>query len=208
MPKDKRIDAYIEKAKPFAQPVLKKLRELVHKACPDVTETIKWGMPSFEHKGPMFGMASFKQHCVGGFWKSKLLNDPKNLLGERKAQGGEAMGNLGRMTSIKDLPPDKAIIDFVKQHMRLNDKGINVPKKIAVVRELVIPKELIVALNKNKKAKSTFDNFSPSGKREYAEWITDAKTEATRNKRLAEAIQWMEEGKPRMWKYMKEYTNK
>src|SRR5882757_4848178 len=106
--KDKRIDAYIAKSQPFAQPIMKKLRDLVHKACPEVTETIKWGMPSFEYKGPMFGFAAFKQHCVGGFWKSKLLNDPKNLLGERKNAGGEAMGNLGCIISIKDLPPDKA----------------------------------------------------------------------------------------------------
>ncbi len=107
--KDKRIDQYISKAQPFAQPIMKKLRVLVHKACPDVTETIKWGMPSFEYKGAMFGMAAFKAHCVAGFWKSKLLKDPKRYLGERSAQGGEAMGNLGRMTSAKDLPPDLAI---------------------------------------------------------------------------------------------------
>lgn len=203
MPKDKRIDAYIAKAQPFAQPILKKMRELIHQACPDVTETIKWGMPSFEYKGPMFGMASFKQHCVGGFWKSKLLKDPKNLLGERKAQGGDAMGNLGRMTSIKDLPPDKAIIDFVKQHMKLNEAGIKVEKKPVVKKELETPKELIAALSKNKKAKATFEKFSASCKREYVVWITEAKTETTRSKRLTEAVQWMEEGKPRMWKYMK-----
>ena len=192
-PKDKRIDAYIAKAQPFAQPIMKKLRELVHKACPDVTETIKWGMPSFEYKGPMFGFASFKQHCVGGFWKAKLLVDKNNYLGERKNQGGDAMGNLGRMTSIKELPPDKAIIDFIKQHMKLNDEGIKVEKKIKPKKELVIPKELITALSKNKKSKTTFENFSESGKREYADWIADAKTDATRNKRLADAIAWMEE---------------
>jgi uncharacterized protein YdeI (YjbR/CyaY-like superfamily) len=203
--KDKRIDNYISKAQPFAQPILKKLRELLHKACPEVTETIKWGMPSFEYNGPMFGMASFKQHCVGGFWKSKLLKDPKNLLGERKVQGGDAMGNLGRMTSIKDLPPDKALIAFVKQHMKLNEEGIKVEKKPVVKKELIVPKELTSALNKNKKAKETFEKFPPSGKREYAEWIADAKTDATRDRRLTDAIQWMEEGKPRMWKYMKEY---
>lgn len=203
--KDKRIDAYIAKAQPFAQPVMKKLRELVHKACPEVTETIKWGMPSFEYKGPMFGFAAFKQHCVGGFWKSQLLNDPKGLLGERKNQGGEAMGNLGRMTSIKDLPPDKAIIDFVKQHMKLNDEGIKVEKKLKPKKELVIPGELTSALSRNKKAKTTFENFSPSQKRDYAEWITEAKTDETKEKRLDTAIEWMAEGKPRHWKYMKKY---
>jgi uncharacterized protein YdeI (YjbR/CyaY-like superfamily) len=201
--KDKRIDAYIEKAQPFARPIMKNLRELIHKACPEVTETIKWGMPSFEYKGPMFGFAAFKQHCVGGFWKSKLLKDPKGYLGERSNQGGEAMGNLGRMTSIKDLPPDKAIIDFIKQHMKLNDAGIKVEKKPAVKKELIIPKELISALNKNKKAKKTFENFSPSNKREYADWITEAKTDETRSKRLETAVTWMSEGKPRLWKYMK-----
>src|SRR6185436_13063986 len=127
--KDKRIDAYIAKAQPFAQPVMKKLRELVHKACPDVTETIKWGMPSFEYKGPMFGFAAFKNHSVAGFWKAKLINDPHGYLGERSAQGGEAMGNLGKMTSIKDLPPQKAILDFIRQAARLNEEGIKVERK-------------------------------------------------------------------------------
>ncbi len=201
--KDKRIDAYITKSQPFAQPVMRKLRELVHKACPDVTETIKWGMPSFEYKGPMFGFAAFKKHCVGGFWKSKLLNDPKGFLGERANQGGEAMGNLGCVTSLKDLPPDKAILDFIKQHMRLNDEGIKMEKKPAVKKELIIPIELISALNKNKKAKETFENFSPSNKREYADWITEAKTDETRTKRLATTLEWLSEGKPRLWKYKK-----
>ncbi len=208
MPKDKRIDQYISKAQPFAQPIMKKLRALVNEACPEVTETIKWGMPSFEYKGPMFGMAAFKSHCVAGFWKSKLLKDPKRYLGERSAQGGEAMGNLGRMTSVKDLPPDSAIIDFIKQHMKLNDAGIKVERKLAAKKDLIIPKELTSALGKSKIAKATFENFPPSQKREYAEWIAEAKTEATRDKRLAEAIQWMEEGKPRMWKYMDKYRRK
>ena len=157
--KDKRIDAYITKAQPFAQPVMKKLRKLVHKACPDVTETIKWGMPSFEYKGPMFGFAAFKQHCVAGFWKHKLLNDPNNYLGERKNQGGEAMGNFGCMKSIKDLPPEKAIIDFIKQHMKLNDEGIKVARKPVAKKEMVVSKELIAALSKNKKQKQFLKNF-------------------------------------------------
>src|SRR5689334_12878262 len=110
---DPRIDAYIEKAQPFSQPILKKLRQLIHTACPEVTETIKWGMPSFEYKGPMCGFAAFKQHCVFGFWKTKLIDDPKGYMQERSAQGGDAMGNLGRITSVKDLPPDKVLLDFI-----------------------------------------------------------------------------------------------
>ncbi|MFI5218618.1 MAG: YdeI family protein [Bacteroidia bacterium] len=203
--KDKRIDAYIAKAQPFAQPVMKKLRELVHKACPEVIETIKWGMPSFEYKGPYFGFAAFKQHCVAGFWKSKLISDPKGYLGERKNQGGEAMGNFGCMKSMKDLPPDNAIIDFLKQAKKLNDDGIKIEKKPKSQKELIIPRELTAAISKNKKAKETFDGFPPSQKREYAEWISEAKTDETKSKRLSTAIEWMEEGKPRNWKYMQQY---
>ena len=203
MSKDKRIDAYIAKAPAYAKPVLKKLRVLVHKACPDVTETIKWGMPAFEYKGPMFGIAAFKQHCVGGFWKSKLLDDPKGFLGERSAQGGEAMGNLGRITSLKDLPPDTVFLAFVKQAAQLNEDGIKVEKKpVQKKKALVMPAYFKAALSKNKKAMTVFQDFSYSKQKEYIEWVTEAKTDATREKRLNTAIEWIGEGKSRNWKYM------
>ena len=201
MAKDKRIDEYIGKAQPFAKPILKHLRSLVHEACPSVTETIKWGMPSFEYKGPYFGIAAFKQHCVAGFWKAKLLKDPKGYLRERKAQGGDAMGHLGCIKSLTDIPPDKVMIDFLKQAMKLNEEGIKVERNPAARRVLSIPKELTEALKKNKKAKETFENFAPSHKREYAEWISEAKTDVTRNRRLETTIEWLEEGKSRHWKY-------
>ena len=202
--KDPRIDAYIENAQPFAKPILKKLRVLIHKACPDVTETIKWGMPSFEYKGPMVGVASFKQHCSLGFWKTKLLKDPNGYLQERSAQGGEAMGNLGRITSTKDLPPDKELIAFIQQAVKLNEDGVKVHKASAKVRkEIPVPAELQSFFNKNKKAKAVFEAFSPSQRREYLEWLTEAKTEDTQIKRLKTAMEWISEGKPRHWKYMK-----
>jgi len=202
--KDKRVDDYIAGSAEFARPILKKIREIVHKGCPEVVETIKWGMPSFEYKGPFCGMAAFKKHAVFGFWKSKLLNDPKNYLGENKAHGGAAMGNLGCLTTLKDLPPDKVFLDFLKQAKKLNDEGIKIPKKTPVQKEkLVIPPYFIHALKKNKKAFTTFSKFSPSHKKEYVEWITDAKTEDTRERRLRTAIEWMEEGKIRNWKYVK-----
>ncbi|MBL7929491.1 MAG: YdeI/OmpD-associated family protein [Bacteroidia bacterium] len=200
---DKRIDAYIEKAQPFAQPILKKLRALVHKACSDVTETIKWGMPSFEYKGPMFGMAAFKHHCAGGFWKTKLLNDPKNYLRVSKNSGGEAMGNLGCIKLINDLPPDKVFIDFIKQHMKLNEEGIKLEKVKSEKKEIPVPDDFVKALNKNKNAKSVFEKFAPSHKREYLQWITGAKREETRLKRIATAVEWIAEGKGRNWKYEK-----
>jgi uncharacterized protein YdeI (YjbR/CyaY-like superfamily) len=201
--KDPRIDAYISRAQPFAQPILKRLRKLVHRACPGVEETIKWGMPSFEYKGPYFGMAAFKRHCVAGFWKSKLLHDPKNFLGERKSQGGEAMGNLGRLRALGDLPPDKVLVDFLKQAKKLNDEGIKVPRTAAVKKKVVIPNELAAALKKNAKARAAFENLPPSHKREYAEWIAEAKTAPTRERRLQTALQWMADGKSRNWKYEK-----
>ncbi len=201
--KDKRVDDYIKKAQPFAQPILTHLRELVHKANPDVEENIKWGMPSFEYKGPYCGFASFKQHAVFGFWKHSLIKDPKGYLQDRASQGGEAMGSLGRIESMKDLPPDNVIIGFIKQAKKLNDEGIKQVRVTKAKAELEIPAYLTAALKKNKAAKTTFEAFSPSNKRDYVEWLTDAKTEATREKRLGQAIEWMAEGKSRHWKYQK-----
>jgi len=202
--KDKRIDAYIGKAQPFARPVLKKLRELIHKGNPDVEETIKWGMPSFDYKGPFCSFAAFKQHAVFGFWKYKLLKDPKGYLQEISNKGGTAMGNLGRITGIKDLPPDKVLVDFIKQAKKLNDEGVKLlPKPKKPKTELAVPAYFTNVLKKNKKAYEIFNNFSYSHKKEYVEWITEARTEETRNKRITTAIEWMTDEKSRNWKYMK-----
>lgn len=199
-----RIDEYIAKAADFAKPILEHVRELVHKACPEVEETIKWGMPSFEYKGPFFGIASFKGHCSIGFWKASLLNDPKHYLSPRANQGGEAMGNFGKIKSLKDLPPNPVIVDFIKQAKKLNDDGIKLPprgKKAG--KRLVIPSYFLTAIKANKKAFASFNAFSPGNKKEYVLWVTDAKTEATREKRLKTALKWMAEGKIRNWKYLK-----
>lgn len=202
MPKDKRIDAYIAKAQPFARPILTKLRALIHKGNPQVTETIKWGMPSFDYKGPFCSFAAFKQHAVFSFWKYKLIKDPKGYLGEIFNKGGTSMGNLGRMTSIKDLPPDNAIIDFIKQAKKLNDEGIKMPPRVVKPKKPVVtPAYFLTVLKKNKKALTVYENFSPSHKREYVEWVTEAKTEETRNSRMTTAVEWLAKGKHRNWKY-------
>lgn len=202
--KNPRVDAYISKAAPFAQPVLNHLRSLIHKTCPSVEETIKWGMPSFEYKGILCGFASFKQHCTFGFWKASLMKD-KVLM--ENARSEVAMGHLGRITSLKDLPSDKKITGWIKEAMKLNEEGKKVVKaKPVVKKELVIPAYIPTAIKKNKKAWSTFEQFSPSAKNEYVDWITEAKTEETKNKRLVQAIEWMADGKPRNWKYMKEWS--
>lgn len=199
---DKRVDAYIAKAADFAKPILIHLRELVHAACPDMVETIKWGMPSFEYKGPMCGMAAFKQHCVFGFWKASLMKDPKLM---ENAKSEVAMGHLGCIKTLKDIPSDKKMISYIKEAMKLNDDGVKLVRKPKPKKELVVPKYFIDAVKKNIKALTTFETFSPSAQREYVDWITGAKTEDTRDKRLAQAIEWMSEGKPRNWKYMKQY---
>lgn len=203
--KNPKIDAYIAKAADFAKPVLKHLRELIHKACPDVEENVKWGMPSFEYKGLLCGFASFKQHCTFGFWKSSLMKDANVLLGK---ESHTAMGNLGRITSLKDLPKDSILIRWIKEAMKLNDAGIKLPKDTPPKyekKDLVVPKYFTDSVKKNKRAWETFEKFSYSNRKDYVEWITEAKTEDTKNKRMKQAIEWMAEGKPRNWKYMKEY---
>jgi uncharacterized protein YdeI (YjbR/CyaY-like superfamily) len=200
--KDKRIDAYILKSADFAVPILIHLRELVNTACPDVEEKIKWGMPFFDYKEEgLCNMASFKQHCAFGFWKASLMKD-KSLL--ENAKGETAMGHLGKITSLKDLPSDKKMISYIKEAMKLNEAGVKVVKvKPTEKSELDIPGYFTKALKTNKAAQKTFQAFSYSAKKEYVMWIVEAKTEETRNKRMEQALEWMAEGKQRNWKYMK-----
>ena len=197
--KDPRIDAYITKAQPFAQPVLKHLRKLVHRACPQTEETIKWGMPSFEYKGPFCSFASFKQHASFGFWKAELMKDSKTL----KDNQQNAMGHMGKITSLKDLPSDKKILGYIKEAMKLNDSGVKVPSREKKPMKVpAMPSYFKDALNANKKAATHFEKFPPGQKKEYILWLTEAKTEATREKRLETAIEWISEGKIRNWKYL------
>ncbi|HTR82247.1 MAG TPA: YdeI/OmpD-associated family protein [Bacteroidota bacterium] len=198
--KDKRVDVYIARAAEFAQPILKHIRQLVHAACPGVEETIKWGFPHFQYKGLLCSMAAFKQHCAFGFWKASLLSDSGGLLSQ---MGETAMGNFGQLRSLHDLPPDKTIINYVKEALRLNEDGVQVVKKSKVEKRkpLRIPAFFKNALNKNKRALATFESFSYSNKKEYVEWLVEAKTDATREKRLATTIEWLEQGKSRNWKY-------
>lgn len=197
---DKRIDAYIARSADFARPILEHLRRLVHRACPDVKETVKWGFPHFEHKGILCSMAAFKQHCTFGFWKATLMSDPHRLFSK---VGKTAMGHLGRIEKLADLPPDRVLVEYIKDAVRLNADGVALPqkKRREPRKPLRVPPYMKQALTANKRAKRTFEAFSPSHQREYIEWITEARTEATRTKRLAQAIQWMTEGKERNWKY-------
>lgn len=195
--RDARIDAYIAKSPEFAQPILKHLRDVVHAAVPDVEETMKWSIPHFDYNGMMCSMAAFKAHCAFGFWKGTLVTG-----NTEKAR--EAAGSMGRITSIKDLPPKKELIALVKKAAQLNDDGVKTPTRGAVRTpkpDLPTPPDLAAALATNKKAKTAFDAFPPSHRREYIEWITSAKADDTRQRRLDQAIEWIAEGKSRNWKY-------
>jgi uncharacterized protein YdeI (YjbR/CyaY-like superfamily) len=191
--KDPKVDAYIKKAQPFARPILTHLRKLVHKVCPGIEETIKWRMPFFEHKGPVAMMASFKQHAVFGFWKGQLLFGKEN-------EG--AMGHFGRLTSIKGLPSDKQLIGYIRKAVALNERGIEKKRGPRGTQKVNVPADLKTALARNAKARKAFEGFSYSHRKEYVEWITDAKREETRRRRLKTAIEWMQQGKPQNWRYL------
>jgi uncharacterized protein YdeI (YjbR/CyaY-like superfamily) len=199
---DPRVDAYIGKAAPFARPILLKLRKLIFQACPDAVETIKWGFPNYEIYGSMLcNMAAFKEHCSFGFWKASLLKDPQDIL---HLADKHAMGHFDKLVSVKDLPADKILVAYLKEAALLNKNNIKIQKpKSAPKKELPLPKPLAAALKKNKKAFEAFEAFSTSHRREYIEWINEAKTEETVNRRVATTMEWLEEGKSRNWKYKK-----
>lgn len=192
--KDPRVDAYIEKSADFAKPILRQLRAIVHEACPECEETMKWSFPHFTYKGLLASMASFNEHCAFGYWKGSLV------VGEEAGSKG-AMGHLGRITAIADLPPKATLVKWTKRAAELNDNGVTVKRTSAPKKPLRVPADLAAALKKNKKAQTVFEAFSPSKRRDYIEWLTEAKSDDTRGKRLATAVQWIGEGKARNWKY-------
>ena len=194
------VDAYIAGAAPFARPILKHLRKVVHAGCPDVAETLKWSFPHFEYKGLLCSMAAFKAHATFGFWKGSLLIAGGKGLGKSEEK---AMGQFGRIVSLADLPGERTLIALVKRAAAFNDEGVKAEARSRprVPRPVEAPAYFMTALRKNRKALGTYQAFSPSHKREYVEWVTGAKTEETRQRRLATAVEWMAEGKIQNWKY-------
>ena len=197
MQTDPRVDAYIAKSAEFAQPILRHLRALVHQACPAAEETIKWGMPSFVHHGILCGMAGFKAHCAFGFWRHGLTDE----IAKTGVKAGEAMGSLGRITRLKDLPGDKALLGYIRLAAKLNEAGAPARPKPKPKPALPVPADLARELKKSAKAAKVFAGFSPSARREYIEWVTEAKQPETRAKRLATTLEWVAAGKKRNWKY-------
>jgi uncharacterized protein YdeI (YjbR/CyaY-like superfamily) len=193
MPRDPRIDAYIDKAGDFARPILRHIRELVHKTIPGAGEAVKWGMPHFTHKGKnIAGMAAFKAHCA------------VMVHGDGRQEQRDGMGSYGKLNSMKDLPDDSELAaKLVEARERIDSEGSAVTraKKPAPRAELPVPQDFEAALRDNPKARATFDGFPPSQRREYVEWVSEARQDATRAKRLATSIEWLAEGKRRNWKY-------
>jgi uncharacterized protein YdeI (YjbR/CyaY-like superfamily) len=201
---DPRIDQYILNASGFAVPVMNHLRQIVHQACPDVKETMKWSFPHFDYRGSILcSMAAFKNHCAFNIWLGNQLSDPHKLLlsGDAKT----SMGNLGKIQKIEDLPSDEILIGYLKEALSLSEKGAKLIRNVKddAPKTLEIPEYFLKALETNLKAKITFEKFSYSHKKEYVNWITEAKTEATKEKRIQTSLDWLAEGKPQNWKYMK-----
>lgn len=196
--KNPAVDAYIAKSADFARPILTRVRAAMHQACPQIEETIKWGVPHFEHQGVVASMAAFKQHASFGFWKQKLMDDPAGLF---PAAGESSMGGR-KFRSADELPADAVLLRYIRAAVALNEAGVKVPKAAKPKKPPPeLPADLAAALKKNAKARASYDAFPPSHKREYVEWITEAKQEATRRRRLATAVEWMAQGKSRNWKY-------
>src|SRR5258708_24212429 len=196
--RDPKVDGYIAKSADFARPILEHFREIVHSTCPEVEEAMKWSFPHFLYKGMLCGMASFKTHCAVNFWKGALIFKDKS-----QSEAETAMGHFGRIKKLSDLPSDKIIIGYLKTAMKVNDEGVKNPATSGPKerKELVVPDYFTSALKKNKKASTSFDGFNYSNRKDYVEWITEPKTDGTRNKRMATAIEWLAEGKSRNWKY-------
>ena len=195
MKTDPRIDAYIDRQADFARPILRHLREVVHAACPDCEEAVKWSSPHFMYKGEMLaGMAAFKQHATFGFWRGSLV------VGEGNEQMS-GMGQFGRLTSIDDLPPQSELQALVHKAMKLTDEGVKPPRDKHRKEPFTVPQDMRAALEANQAAAATFDAFPPSAQREYVEWVTESKRDETRSKRLAQSVEWLAEGKRRNWKY-------
>lgn len=204
MAKYKNFDDYISQAEKFAQPLLMFFRECVREACPEATEEFKWSMPNFVYNGSILcHMASFKKHASFSFWLASKMSDPNKIF---IADANTGMGQFGKVTSMDQMPSREVLVAYIHEAMELIDSGEKLEvaaKKGAKV--FTIPEDMQQALISNSKAKAVFDAFSQSNKNEYTEWITDAKTDTTRQKRMTQMLEWLEEGKPRNWKYMKAY---
>ncbi len=189
------VDAYIERAAPFARPILRKVRALFHKALPEVEERIRWGFPNFDQDGILGGMAAFKAHATFGLWRTGEIPEARKLFSANSPMGA------GKLVEISQLAPDAALVRAIRAAARLNASGVR-PKRTSKARKPPrMPAEFSAALAKSPKARAGFEKLAPGYRREYVEWIAEAKRPETRAKRLATALDWIAKGRSRNWKY-------
>jgi len=195
MKTDPRIDAYIARQADFARPILELLRQIVHEACPECEETLKWSSPSFMYKGKILaGFAAFKAHATFGYWSGSQVVDAD-------PEQQSAMGQFGRLTSLEDLPRREVLEALIKKAMKLTEEGVKTVRNKHPKAPFVVPDDLRTAMAGNSAAAAAFESFPPSSRRDYVEWITESKREETRTRRVAQTVEWLAEGKRRNWKY-------
>jgi uncharacterized protein YdeI (YjbR/CyaY-like superfamily) len=196
------VDAYIAKSADFAKPILQHVRKLMHKGSPKIEETIKWGVPAFERQGIVAMMAAFKKHVAFGFWSEKLIRESLGADADRAFPKEAKLGMGGRRYHARgELPPDAVVVRAVKAAVALNEAGVR-PKRVAKKKPPPkAPPYLAAALKKSAKARATWSRLTPGQQREYVDWLVDAKQAATRERRLAQAMEWLAAGKQRYWKY-------
>jgi uncharacterized protein YdeI (YjbR/CyaY-like superfamily) len=202
--KDPRVDSYIAAAAEFARPVLAHLRKVIHQECPTAVETIKWGCPFFDYHGLLCGFAAFKAHCSLFFWRD--IDVSRGLaITNTAGSAGSRMGQFGKITSMADLPKDSVLLACVRAAVEQRDSPTSKTKRARrPAKELPVPADLKKALAANAKAAATFEDFAPSHRRAYLDWISEAKRPETRSRRLATTIEWLTEGKAQNWKYLEQ----
>ncbi|MEO6324883.1 MAG: YdeI/OmpD-associated family protein, partial [Thermoanaerobaculia bacterium] len=140
----------------------------------------------------------FKAHCAFGFWHQGMVK----VLADDGVKADDAMGSFGKLTGLADLPADRTLLRYIRAAVKLNESEEPARKKpVGKPAKSEVPGDLAAALKKNKEAAATFEGFSQSKRNEYIEWLTEAKRDETRQKRLATTLEWLAEGKARNWKY-------
>ena len=196
------FDEYIEKSADFAKPIMEYLRQIIHETCPEVEEIIKWGNPHFDYKGDMMCiLAGYKNHCSFSLYKAELMSDTKII---ESVKAGQKMGYMDKLKSLSDLPARETLVAYIKEAMVLNENGVKKVKPVSEKPKVIeVPDYFSEKLATNPLAKEIFESKSSSFRKDYLVWITDAKTEATRQKRIEQSMEWIAEGKGRFWQYEK-----
>ncbi len=197
-----KVDEYISKSADFAKPILEYLRQVIHDTCPNVEEVMKWGIPHFDYKGDMMCiLASYKKHCSFSLYKAALMTDPKLI---ESVKAGQKMGYMDKIKTQSELPARKVLVAYIKEAMALNEKGIKKERPKSEKPKVIETPDYFTAMLKTRpKAKEIFETKSASFRKDYIIWISDAKTEATRQKRIEQALEWISQGKGRFWQYEK-----